>query len=398
MAELTIRTPNDDEAEAIFASDARGFGFHIEMDDMRRRMPVMEWPRFRIALDGKEIVGIVGSYTMDMTVPGGAALPIGGVTWVSIAPTHRRRGILTTLIDLVHDDIADRGEPFAALGASEGGIYERFGYGIASRIWGTRLDRSRAAFRADVDISPGSVRFVDAEDAQPLIVGIFDRYRATRPGETSRSTNWWRSLEGSRRRPADGFSPVWYLVHPDGYAVYRVSQDWNGGHPKHELEVVECVVVTAQAHAALWHTLVNVDLVGRITSRHLPIDDPLPMLLQDQRALITTGNNDGLWVRPGDIPACLQARTYGTDDAFVLEVEGARYRIEGSPTGATCTKVRSKPDVTASRAEVGALLLGGVRATRLSAGGRLTFRTPSIAGRVDRFFLGDVEPHCQTHF
>ena len=82
----------------------------------------------------------------------------------------------------------------------------------------------------------------------------------------------------------------------------------------------------------------------------------------------------------------------------MIEVEGSRYRLEGSPSGATCAKVRSKADIIADRAAVGALLLGGIRASHLAAGKRLEFRTRAIAGRVDRFFLGDVEPHSQTHF
>ncbi len=398
MAELTIRAPRDDEAEAVFAADARGFGFHVEPDDMRRRLSLMEWERFRIALDGEEIVGVAGAYSLQMTVPGGAVLPTGGVTWIAVAPTHRRRGILTELLELVHVDIAERGEPLAALSSSEGGIYERFGYGIASRVRSARLDHSRAAFRREVDVGAGSVRFVDDANAQPLIADIYERYRTTRPGEVTRSADWWRALEGGRRGPAGGFSPVWYLLHADGYAVYRIESRWDNGHKKRALDVVELVAVTAAAHAALWHTLVNVDLVGQITSEMIPLDDPLPMVLADPRALRTDEITDGTWLRPADIAACLRARTYGTDDGFVIEVEGSRYRLEGSPAGAMCSKVRSRADIVADRAAVGALLLGGIRASHLAAGKRLEFRTPAIAGRVDRFFLGDVEPHSQTHF
>jgi predicted acetyltransferase len=46
---------------------------------------------------------------------------------VVVAPTHRRRGLLTALIEAVHDQAVERGEPLAGLTASEGGIYRRFG-------------------------------------------------------------------------------------------------------------------------------------------------------------------------------------------------------------------------------------------------------------------------------
>jgi predicted acetyltransferase len=398
MAELTFRTPVDDEAEAVFRSDARGFGFHVEQDDIERRRPLMDWSRFRIALDGAEIVGVAGSYALQMTLPGRRSLPAGGVTWISVAPTHRRQGILNRLMTMVHQDIADRGEQVAALSASEAGIYGRFGYGIASRVWVTSIDRTRARFRADVDIEAGSVHFLDDEAAQAHIQAVYERYRLTRPAEVTRTPSWWQALKAERARRFGGASPVWYLAHCDGYAVYRIEERWERGHPAHVLDVVECVSVSPRAHAALWRALLNVDLVGRITSRNIAVDDPLPMLLADPRALRTLDNNDGTWVRPVDIPACLGGRTYGTDDRLVVDIDGTRLLIDGSPAGAAVSKVRSKPDISTDRASLGALVLGGERVIRLAAGGRLTARNAVALQRADRFFLGDVEPHSQTHF
>ena len=87
-----------------------------------------------------------------------------------------------------------------------------------------------------------------------------------------------------------GASPAWYLAHDDGYAVYRIREHWNDGRPAHELDLVEIVAVTPEAHVALWHVLLNIDLVGTITTRQLPVDDPLPYLLTNPRAVRTTGS------------------------------------------------------------------------------------------------------------
>ncbi len=106
---------------------------------------IVDLGRFRIAVDRGAVVGCSGSFGFDMTLPGGAAVPTGGVTWVSVAVTHRRQGLLGRLLEATHEDIDGRGEPLAALTASEGGIYERFGYGIASRVRVTAIDRHRAA-------------------------------------------------------------------------------------------------------------------------------------------------------------------------------------------------------------------------------------------------------------
>ena len=78
-----------------------------------------------------QIVGGAGAFPFELSVPGGT-LPCGGVTVVGVSPTHRRRGVLRTMMDAQLRDIHERGEPIAALWASEETIYGRFGYGIAA--------------------------------------------------------------------------------------------------------------------------------------------------------------------------------------------------------------------------------------------------------------------------
>ena len=70
------------------------------------------------------------------------------MTVVGVLPTHRRRGVLTEMMRAQLEDIRDRGEPIAALWASEEVIYRRFGYGIASFTGEIELRRGYAALRA----------------------------------------------------------------------------------------------------------------------------------------------------------------------------------------------------------------------------------------------------------
>ena len=86
--------------------------------------------------------------------------------------------------------------------------------------------------------------------------------------------------------------------------------EWNDGHPSHRVTLTELAAVTPEAHAALWPALLDLDLVGTITSRAIAIDDPLPLLLENPRALRTTDLNDGVWLNVLDIPACFGGRTY----------------------------------------------------------------------------------------
>ncbi len=395
---LTYRTAEEDDWWAICHADGRGFGFMYTPDEADRVRPIHDLSRFELAFDGKEIVGIVGVFSLKVTVPGGGQLPMGGLTWVSTAATHRRRGVLTRLMSRSLADVDRRGEPVAMLGASEAAIYERYGFGVATLMRSTTIDRRLAQFRPEFRPKPGSVRFVDGERAKAHVAEIWSRYHRGRPGEVDRNDAWHEYLFALHSQPRGSFSPAFYLAHDDGYAAYRVDMHWNEGQPAHELQIVEFVPLNGDAHAALWHTMLGVDLVGPITSRQIPIDDPLPYLLTNPRALRTTELADGFWANVRDVGSCFSARTYSTDDRIVVEVDGSRWAIDGGPGGATCTRVRSRPDLTTDVASLGALLFGGTQATSLAAGRRLEARNGEALRRADAFFLSAPAPHCQTHY
>ena len=160
---ITITTPTEEQWPEMFRADARSFGFVPTPEDLETRRPIIDLSRFRIAVDRGRIVGVAGSFGMDVTLPGGATVPMSGITWVSVAATHRRQGVLTRLLGACHDDTDSRGEPIAMLFASEGGIYERFGYGIASHMRSITIDRTAARFRSDLAADRGAVRFIDDE-------------------------------------------------------------------------------------------------------------------------------------------------------------------------------------------------------------------------------------------
>ena len=395
---ITFRTARESDWEAICLADGRAFGFAYTPENIERARPIHDVDRFELAFDGKQIVAIVGAYSLHVTVPGGNSVPMGGLTWVSTAATHRRQGLLTTLMARSLADVDRRGEPVAMLGASEGGIYERYGFGIATQARATTVDRRSVQIRPEFQPKPGSVRFVEGEDAIAHVAEVWSRFHRQRSGEVDRTDAWHRFIYDDMATARDAASPAFWLAHRDGYAAYRIETNWNEGHPAHRMIVVELVAITSDAHVALWHTLLGVDLVGPITSRQVPIDDPLPYLLTNPRALQTTRLSDGVWVNVRDVAKCFASRTYSTTDRIVVEVDGARWSIDGGPDGATCRKVRTRPDLVVDHASLGALLLGGVRPSELAAGRRLTARNAEVLRRGDTFFLTSPLPHCQTHY
>jgi predicted acetyltransferase len=403
MATIELRTPTDDDWPEILHADGRAFGFTYDAHDREEVPAIIDLSRFRVVCDGSDIVGIAGSYAFDVTLPGGATVPMGGVTWVSVASTHRRRGLLRRLMGACHDDIDRRGEVLATLTASEGGIYERFGYGIASSMRQVRIPTQQASIAQQHRAPNGCVRFMSDAEAAESVPKLWDRARRQRTGEVTRSLAWHELDRRRRARPDEGASAAFYLQHPDGYACYRVRSNWNLGLPSHELTVLELVSATPDAHVALWQTLLETDLVGTVTRSRMPLDDPLPYLLSNQRMVTTTALNDGIWVNVRDVAAAFAARAYGTDDALVVEVVGdgpsaGRWRIAGGHEGGTCRRVRSRPDLVAPPATLGALLYGGVRASVLAAGRRLTAHDEHVLRRADAFFATSPLPNCQTPY
>src|SRR4051795_11119731 len=141
------------------------------------------------AFEDGAFVGGAGAFPFELSVPGGS-LPCAGVTAVGVHPTHRRRGVLRSMMDTQLRDVHERGEPIAALWASEETIYGRFGYGIAS--WGGELKVPHEwdAFAEPLELD-GTTRFVTPEEARGLFPPVYEAVRNGRPGMTSRSETWW---------------------------------------------------------------------------------------------------------------------------------------------------------------------------------------------------------------
>ncbi len=389
---VVFRRPDPDEFEQLARFDGRAFGSDWKPDDLERTKPVMPFHRFWIGEDARpdgsaEIVVAGGAYEKDLTLPGGTAVPMAGITWVAVAVTHRRQGLLRELMGRLAGDAAEHDEPLLGLTASEGSIYERFGYGIATRNRIVSIDRRLAQVRPEFQPAPGSVRLAPREGVEAELLERWNRYRPTQPGELSRDEAWFTQRIGNAERTT-------FALHDDGFAVWTIEQHWNHGHAAHELDLTDFCAVTPEAHAALWHTILSVDLVGPVFSYDsVALDDALPYLLTNPRALRTTDLNDFLWLTVRDPATAFSSRTYRTDDRIVLGTELGSFAV----TNDECSPTTDEPDLVCSPSALGPLLLGGVSASELARGRRLT-ADPAVLSRADAFFQSDPLPHCRTPF
>ena len=408
--DIDIRPITPEQGDQFSDVLATAFGETLSEEERADHDRWFEYDRSIAAFDGDRMVGTGGAYSMDLTLPGLTTIPIGGLTAISVLPTHRRRGILRSMIAYHFEEVERRGELVSALGASESVIYGRFGYGMATTFADYEIDPRRGQFLRPV-ASRGRLRLLEPEETAKIVPPLYDRYRRGQPGELSRPQMWWdvyaRDPEWSRQGASRHYDVV-YESGPgrvDGWVSYRIESRWPNGLAANIVKVRMLVGLTVEAEAALWRYLLDLDLAGTIKLIDRPADDPIRWRLADPRRLRVTEVGDQLWVRLLDLPGALAARRYAVDDALVLEVSDAprprnqgRFRLEGGPDGATCEPTTAEPDLALDVADAGAAYLGGASLVSLARAERVAELTNGALLRADRMFAAQPAPICTTHF
>jgi predicted acetyltransferase len=376
-----------------------------------RPTPLAELDRSLSLWDADRVVATAGLYSRTMTVPGGT-VPCAGVTWVTVSPTHRRRGVLTAIMRRQLTELHEQQrEPVAALWAAEAPIYGRFGYGPATFRGGLTGAVQRLGLRRDVDLGSGRVTVVDVEEYRAGAEGIYDRVRRFVPGHMDRDERWWDRTVQDLPEMREGATPRRYVLHTEqdgtvtGYACYRVkASTTDDGEPDGTLLVEEVRAVSTPAYAALWRFLLSIDLVRRMRYGMASSDDPLRFLLQDVRALRTL-EVDGLWVRLVDVDRALSARRYPAPVNLVLEVRDpfcpwndGRWHLSGHPAGSFCAPTDRDPDLVVDIEALGAAYLGAVSLGTLQAAGRVTEVSPGAVTLASTAFSWPVPPWCPEEF
>ncbi|MDQ6936415.1 MAG: GNAT family N-acetyltransferase [Actinomycetota bacterium] len=401
MADFAIRAGSRTDVEEIVRLDGFAFGFTMSPQDIEDLLRTLDPDRFLLATDADRIVGVTADFALTMTVPGGTRLAVPGVTWVSVAVTHRRMGILAALMRTQLEGYRAEGRPLAILTASESGIYGRFGYGPATFQRAASIERRRAVLREPGDTR--AVRMGTAEQARAAVADVHRRWCEETPGAIGRSEAWWDTYFLDREGDRDGMTARFHLLHDDGYVMYRAKESWEGGHAHNVCSVTDVIALTVRARRDLWTVLLGLDLFSTVDTSRLPLDDPLPLLLTDPRQVRTTAVNDAVWVRLLDVPAALAARTYGVEIDTVLRVADAMFgevtvRLRGGPDGAACEPTDAPADVHCAVSALGSAYLGGVRVGQLAAAGLVQAADPAALRRLDRAMLAEREPFHGTGF
>ncbi len=377
--------------------------FHGEMhpDDLVRWERTLEPERTLAFRDRGKFVAGASIFSRRLTVPGGE-VPAAAVTLVGVLPTHRRRGLMSTLMRRQLHDLHEAGaEPVAALWASEPIIYGRFGYGMATTSAALKVATPSVALRAPAQ---ASYDLLPPSEALPAMRELFEEVRPAVPGMLDRDGPWWDDRIYDPEHDRNGAEPMRAVLTDGAYALYSVKRSWNADGPSSEAIVHEALATSPEAEAAIWTYLLGLDLVRSLEWELGPSDHPLQHMVTNA-VHVRMDVAYALWVRLVDLPRALTARTYAEPFDVVIEVaddvcpwNAGRWALRWDGATATCAPTATPAALELGPAELGAAYLGGATLENLARAGRVRELRGGALAAASRAFRGARDPWCPEIF
>lgn len=363
---------------------------------------------------GGRYVATFKTFTAPFSVPGydGDTVDIDadGVTAVTVAATHRRRGLLRSMLTTSLAAAHDRGDPVSILIAAEWPIYGRFGYWPASQ-WTEYTVASRSVGARLLHApSGGQVREADRAEMEQLTPKLFDQIRRQRAGNLCRDSSDWEWVYRPELRSTPEPDPV-YIVHEDdagvadGYLSWRATGGFDldrGG----KIRVNQVLAATPAGRAGLWDYLLNMDVVEEVTIGNAPPDEPVRLQLADGRAL-RAETSDAVWLRLLDVPAAMSTRGYAVPGTLVFEVidddiggyGAGRYILEAGDSEASCTRASTgAPQLRMSQRALAGVYLGDSSLRLQHAAGLVEELQSGAIARADAMLRTGLLPWTMTGF
>jgi predicted acetyltransferase len=412
---MAVVDPTDTEqATAWLHADARGFHDPAHSEALLGELLASQPLQRSVGIYDDGIaepqypVATIGAWPAALTVQGGE-VESWAISAVTVAPTHRRRGIARAMVESELRVAVAAGIPVAALTVTEATIYRRYGFGPATWSTDVEIDARRAGW--DGGEAPGRVQLITRGDAERVAGTLLEEARRATPGDVEVVGHRFGRILGAPSDPEEQRKRR-FARYDDadgttrGLLVYRPTQQ-EGDFTNFAVDVLHLITTTDDAYRALWRFVLSLDLVGTVRAFLRPVDEPLRWLVADPRRIRTTEVREHLWLRVLDPVAALGARTYAGPGRLALRVADPLGHAEGAFTidadGAGAATVTPGAHEGAPLLEVpvdvlGSLWLGGASAVTLLAAGRLRERTPGDAALADRLLRPPVAPALTTWF
>lgn len=339
-------------------------------------------------------VATLASWVAELSVPGGRGIPSCAISSVTVSPTHRRRGLARAMVEAELRTAAGLGLPMAMLTVSESTLYGRYGFGTAAAGVSITIDVKRATWTGPTP--GGRVDFISRDRLRELGPALHDRVRLATPGEIEIPAAHWDAFAGTRPDAKDpGVKRAIQYADAEGevrgVALYSVRAG-DDDFTKSTVSLEYLLAETSDAYAALWRFFVELDLVGTVEASEQAADEPVLWMISDQRAATVTAR-DHQYLRILDVPAALEARSYGAPGVLALEVadplgiSGGRFVLTvGDDLRGVVEETAGIPEgavrVALGTTELSAAYLGGVSIATLEIAGRATSTDAVTASRI----------------
>ena len=371
----------------------------------------VEMDRMVGAFEGDLAVGVSGAFSFRMTTPGGE-VGAAGITLVGVLPTHRRRGILRQMMTELYRQATERGEPVAILWASEGAIYQRFGFGMATR--GANFEAAKGKIRFSNPIEPaGQVRLVERDEFIELARPVYDARRPTLNGALARDDTRWRlgvAHDADWAQYGRGHKVL--AVYEEGgevrgYAIHRRKGDWAQTGPQHTITVFEVLGLDPAAEQILWQWLFSLDLVETVACWRYSDPNPLLLMITEPRRL-NMSVADAIYLRIIDLKGALEGRRYRGPGSVVFEVtdedvaaNAGRWRLTVDGGGAgelAAASAAEAADLQLDIRDLASVYLGAYTFGDLAGAGRVRECRPGALADADALFATSTAPWNSTMF
>jgi predicted acetyltransferase len=395
LKNLSLRPVTAGELESFARAEARANNRHATQEYVVHGQHSLATDRTLAAFDGDELVATSVSHAFQISIPGGE-LPLGGIGWVSVLPTHRRRGIMTQLVDEHLRASHERGECLCGLWSTGGDMYARYGFGISAFSESWKIDAHNARLNTVVP-NAGRLISLHTPESRVRFPDVFTRLGKQRTGVVERDEIFWDVEFEDREEQRHGASGFFFTGYEldnqlDGYLKYRINEE------RRELEVSELVSTTLDASTTLWAYCFELEQIDTISAWNRPVDDPLPWQVTNPR-VIKRNLHDAMWLRLVSVSDALTSRAYATKNRLVLQVadticpwNDGRYELNVDAAAVSCEQTTAPADVTVDVSVLGAIYLGGISPGTLHRAGGLEQHRDGAVTELANLFATSVSP------